>query len=58
MKLMKLLACSAALMFVGISLAAEVKSGPQPGSGLKTFHPLNVQNAEKPDNNGKPACLV
>jgi L-lactate utilization protein LutC len=38
--------------------AEAVKSGPQVGDAVPgPFHPLNVFNAEMPENNGKKACL-
>lgn len=39
----------------GVSYAADMKSGPQPGSKLPgAFHPLNVNGESK----GEKACLV
>jgi hypothetical protein len=49
----------AVLWSYGPRLAADpVKSGPQVGETVPgPFHPLNVLNAELPENNGKKACL-
>ena len=46
-------ALSAALL-VGSALAADLKSGPQPGEGLTPFNPLHVNG---PDKDNK-VCLV
>jgi hypothetical protein len=43
-----------ALLISGVALAADLKSGPQPGQGCAAFHPLNVTG----DKAGQKNCLV
>ena len=48
-------ACVAGAVFASSALAAELKSGPQPGDKLPgPFHPLNVTGPFA----GKKQCLV
>lgn len=47
------LSCAGVLL-VGAALAAEMKSGLQPGDKLSPFHPMNVTGASA----GKKNCLV
>jgi hypothetical protein len=43
----------------GAAIAAELKSGPQPGDNFPgPFHPTNVCNVDRPANNGKKNCFV
>jgi hypothetical protein len=38
----------------GLSLGADLKSGPEPGQGVTPFNPLNVTGADA----GSKRCLV
>jgi hypothetical protein len=45
--------------FCGSVIAAELKSGPQPGENFPgAFHPMNVCNVDRPAANGKKNCFV
>jgi hypothetical protein len=46
--------CAAGTLLAGGVLAAEFKSGPEPGTSLAPFHPLNVTGPWA----GKKQCLV
>lgn len=41
-------------LVAGLSLGAELKSGPQPGDSVSPFNPLNVTGRAA----GKKACQV
>jgi hypothetical protein len=41
-------------LLAGAVIAADVKSGPQPGDNLSAFHPLNVTGPRS----GQKNCLV
>jgi hypothetical protein len=58
MKVRSVFAALAAFACVGLVAASDLKSGPQVGDGITPFHPYNVFNAEKPDQNGKQNCIV
>lgn len=47
-------ACVAAVLIVGSVIAADFKSGPQPGDQLDPFEPLNVTGPFA----GQKACLI
>lgn len=41
-----------------VTLAGDLKSGPQPGKGVTPFHPFNVFNADSPSLSGKENCFI
>ncbi|HQR05311.1 MAG TPA: hypothetical protein PLN21_00745 [Gemmatales bacterium] len=41
-----------------VVLAGDLKSGPQPGTGVTPFDPLNIYNADSPSRNGKESCFI
>jgi hypothetical protein len=54
MKCKVVLGAVCAALICGVGLAADVKSGPQPGAELQAFNCLNVTGADA----GKSLCLV
>jgi len=50
----------AVTLLCGVAFAQEaLKSGPQPGSNLPgAFHPLNINNCDKPSAAGQKNCFV
>jgi len=54
MKRIAIGASVAIALLAGGVLAADLKSGPQPGTNLSPFHPLNI-NGKKADQKN---CLV
>ncbi len=41
-----------------VVLGGDLKSGPQPGTGVTPFDPLNIFNADSPSRNGKESCFI